>query len=309
MQPRQLVLISPEYAKELATELPFLGLKPLYSTPTQYGLAEDAIEPAWAQCVWRDVRMIEVSSITDAQAKLKALSSSWWYHGDLLHRRGALIAEKLNIVPQPEFYKFPPSREKKPAPPSFTMAESGLIYYSHSVQRATPDGLMTFKENRATPPSRAYLKLWEALTVLGDWPRKGESVVDLGACPGSWSWALAVLSTQVLSIDRAPLDPSLARYENIRFQVGDAFSLRPQKMDWVFSDVICFPEKLLEYVSEWQDSGLCDKFVCSVKFHGRPDPRLIDEFRRRPHSRIIHLRHNKNELTWISHPKIPTCAP
>lgn len=303
MNPGQLCIIAKEFKKELLEELSFLGLTKLYATDLTLGVQEDQVEPAWAQSVWRDVQTIEIDSIGDAQRKLKAISPLWRYHGDQFNRRGALIAEGLNLGKPARPYRFPSRGEKDP-PPVFTMAESGLIYYSRKIRRPSYDGKVSFFEDKITAPSRAYLKLWEALTIIGDWPRKEDHVVDLGSSPGSWSWALAELGAHVLSIDRSPLSDQLRKYKNIEFTKGDAFSFEPRKMDWVFSDVICFPDKLYEYIRRWIDSGHCGKFVCSVKFTGSPDYRIIDQFRKLPHSRILHLSHNKNEVTWMSHPKL-----
>jgi 23S rRNA (cytidine2498-2'-O)-methyltransferase len=301
--PKQLAFISKDYSIELQNELEFLKTNVLHKTSSVLWVENDGVEPAWAQCIWRDVKHIEIESIGDAQEKLKAISPTWRYHGGLLHRRGALIAEKLDLFLETEKYIFTRGVVKKP-PPAFTIAEPNLLFYSHHVSRPSLSGEMHFKENKTTPPSRAYLKLWEALTLLGDWPTKLHRVVDLGSSPGSWTWALGKLGATVLSIDRAALDPQLSTFKNVTFQVGDAFAFKPEKMDWVFSDVICYPEKLLDYVKSWIASGLCEKFVCSIKFTGKPDPRIIHQFRQLPHSRVLHLTANKNEVTWISHPKI-----
>jgi 23S rRNA (cytidine2498-2'-O)-methyltransferase len=280
----------------------------LASTPTTVRVLEDHVEPAWAQCVWRNVQSLEISSVGDAQKKLGAISERWRHYGDDFHRRGALIAEKLNMGKENRSFRFPSRGERTP-PPAYTVVESGLIFYSQEIMRPYPDGKITFFEDREQPPSRAYLKLWEALTILKDWPKKDEAVVDLGSSPGSWSWALATLGADVLSIDRSDLTANVRSFKNIKFETGDAFSFTPRKMEWVFSDVICYPEKLYEYVSEWIRSGHCNKFVCSVKFAGKADPEIIDRFRKLPNSRILHLFHNKNEVTWISHPSLGKKSP
>jgi 23S rRNA (cytidine2498-2'-O)-methyltransferase len=303
MKPRQLCIIAEEYKKELIQELAHLGLTRLFTTALTIGVLEDQLEPAWAQSVWRNVQSLEIESIGDAQRKLNAISKSWRYYGDQFNGRGSLIADGLNIAKGSRPFRFPSRGEKVP-PPVFTMADPGLILYSSEIHRPNYDGKVSFLENKDVPPSRAYLKLWEALTTLGDWPRANDAVVDLGSSPGSWSWALAELSATVISIDRSELSEKVRGHKNIKFTAGDAFSFVPQKMDWVFSDVICYPEKLYEYILPWLDSGFCRKFVCSVKFAGSPDHRIIDLFRKLPHSRILHLSHNKNEVTWISHPKI-----
>ena len=304
MTPGQLCIIAEDYKNELIQELAYLGLTRIYTTDLTIGVQEDRIEPAWAQSVWHNVQPVEIESIGDAQRKLKAISRSWRYHGDQFNRRGSLIAAGLNLAKESRPFRFPSRGEKNP-PPVFTMAEAGLILYSSEIDRPNYDGKVSFIENKKIPPSRAYLKLWEALTVLGDWPRANDTVVDLGSSPGSWSWALAELSAKVISVDRSGLSEEVLKHKNIEFTAGNAFSFVPRKMDWVFSDVICYPEKLHEYILRWLESGYCHKFVCSVKFVSTPDYQMIDQFRKLPHSRILHLSHNKNEVTWISHPKIP----
>ncbi|MCM0606323.1 MAG: hypothetical protein KA715_09550 [Xanthomonadaceae bacterium] len=289
---KQLCIISPEFQGEFLDELKHLGVTYSYETKNVIGLEQDNTEPAWAQCVWRNVKQIEIRSITDAQKKLKTISKKWRYYGDEFNRRGALIAEGIHLAKPEE------------SSPAFTLIETNLILYSENISRPTVDGIILFVENKAIPPSRAYLKLWEALAILGESPAKGDSVLDLGASPGSWSWALAERGANVLSIDRSPLSNNLNDYKNIEFKTGDAFSFEPRKMDWLFSDVICYPDKLYQYVERWMKSGLCDKFVCTIKFAGGPDHKIIDLFRKLPHSRVVHLFNNKNEVTWISHPKI-----
>jgi len=301
--PKQLAFSSKDFRTELRDELKFLKMNVLYENDSVLWVESDLAEPAWAQGIWRDVQHLEISSITDAQTKLKAISPTWRYYGDLFHRRGQLIAEKLDLFLETEKYHFTRGVVKKP-PPAFTLVEPNLIFYSRLVSRPSLNGEMLFNENKVVPPSRAYLKLWEALTILGDWPNKTSQVVDLGSSPGSWTWALAKLGASVLSIDRAKLDKQLNEFTNVKYQAGDAFSLVPEKKDWVFSDVICYPDKLLEYMKSWIGSGHCNKFVCSIKFAGKPDHSIVEQFRQIPNSRVLHLTPNKNEVTWISHPKI-----
>lgn len=301
--PKQILIRAKEFHEETVAELAYLRATVLHRTPNALWIKEDEFEPAWADCVWRDVKTFEFESITDAQKKLKEISKIWRYYGDELNRRGALIAKKLNTPKPIDSFHFPTGNASHPTP-VFTMGGQNTIFYSEKIGRPSVDGKLNFKENKIVPPSRAYLKLWEALSVLGDWPRKDERVVDLGSSPGSWTWALAELGPHVLSIDRSTLDPKVMRAKNIEFRTGDAFSMQPTKLDWVFSDVICFPDKLFEYMSAWIKSGLCEKFVANVKFAGEVDPAIIHKFRQLPHSRVLHLLNGKKEVTWIRHPKL-----
>lgn len=299
---KQVCIFSQDYKNELREELRFLKLNSVYETDQLIALAEDSVEPAWAQCVWKNVQSLKIDSIGDARKKLGKISDKWRYFGGQFNRRGSLIAGGLDLAKPPERVLVP-SREQL-ATPVFTLVDPNQILYSDTIERPQVDGRIEFVENKSIPPSRAYLKLWEALTILGEYPNKQEKVLDLGASPGSWSWALAELGSNVLSLDRSPLDPKVSKYDNIQFSVGDAFEFEPVKMDWVFSDVICFPQKLYSYLQKWISSGYCEKFVCTLKFTGTPDFTVIDQFRRLPRSRVLHLFHNKNEVTWISHPKL-----
>ena len=97
---------------------------------------------------------------------------------------------------------------------------------------------MRFVEDRAGPPSRAYLKLWEALTLSGQHPGPGDLCLDLGSSPGGWSWALQQMGARIISVDKAPLDPAVARLPGIEHRDDSAFALDPAAIgpvDWLFS--------------------------------------------------------------------------
>jgi 23S rRNA (cytidine2498-2'-O)-methyltransferase len=125
--------------------------------------------------------------------------------------------------------------------------------------------------------------------------------LDLGSCPGGWSWVLSKVAKEVVSVDKAPLDPSIAKIKNIRFLKKDAFKLKPhdiEKVDWLFSDIICEPSRLLELAQLWREAGI-KNFVCTIKFKGQTDFDIVNRFKEIAGSRIIHLYHNKHEVTWI----------
>ena len=84
----------------------------------------------------------------------------------------------------------------------------------------------------------------------------------------------------------------------------DAFTLKPAEIgpvDWLFSDVICYPEALYEWICGWREAGLARNFVCTIKMQGTNfDTAATRLFALIPGSRILHLWHNRHELTWIN---------
>jgi 23S rRNA (cytidine2498-2'-O)-methyltransferase len=63
--------------------------------------------------------------------------------------------------------------------------------------------------------------------------------------------------------------------------------------------VICYPEKLFDWISLWIDSKKCRNFVCTIKLQGIPDHAIAKKFIEIEGSQVIHLYNNKNELTFI----------
>jgi 23S rRNA (cytidine2498-2'-O)-methyltransferase len=254
---------------------------------------------AWAANVWRDPTSISVSSIGDAAKKLRAIQRNWALYSCAQHRRGALIAEKLpKVSAKPVVFGTP-----APTAPlgSWSLIAPDQIIAAASCSRPFPNGEAHFVEDK-TAPSRAYLKLWELFTLTGARPQAGELCLDLGASPGGWTWVLQRLGASVISVDKAPLDPSLAALPCITYRQQSAFALTPQQIgpvDWLFSDVICYPKRLLGLVHKWLEAGLAGAFVCTLKFQGATDFDAMRGFAAIPGSRPLHLHHNKHELTWI----------
>ena len=177
----------------------------------------------------------------------------------------------------------------------------GLCSAPHSTN-PFPNGEIQFVEDRIGPPSRAYLKLWEVLTLIGRRPGPGAKRLDLGSSPGGWSWAFEQMGAQVISVDKAPLAPEIARLPGIEHRLESAFALDPRTagpVDWLFSDVVCYPARLLGMVERWLAAGTCRNFICTVKFQGPTDHETARRFAAIPGSQLRHLFHNKHELTWI----------
>ena len=178
---------------------------------------------AWAQNVWHEPTRIEIASIGNAGKRLRAIQRNWALYDFQLHRRAALIQAQLPKV------SAKPLRfgEAPPAAPlgSWTLLDATTILAAPRCSSPFPHGEVRFIEDRSGPPSRAYLKLWEAFTILGRRPDPGALCLDLGASPGGWSWALQKLGAEVIGVDKAPLDPAVAALPRIRHLRQSAFAL------------------------------------------------------------------------------------
>jgi len=259
-------------------------------------------DAAWAANIWLAPQRIAISSIGDAATKLRAIQRNWALYPHSHHRRAALIEERLpKVSAKPLVFGTPP-----PAAPlgSWTLLAPNLMLASASCSSAFANGEVRFVEDKESSPSRAYLKLWEAFTLIGQKPGAGDLCLDLGACPGGWTWVLASLGARVISVDKAPLDPRIAAMAHVEVRRESAFGLDPRSdsvpaVDWLCSDVICYPVRLLGLVERWLATGKARRFVCSVKFQGETDFGVIDAFKAIPGSRLMHLTANKHELTWV----------
>ena len=124
----------------------------------------------------------------------------------------------------------------------------------------------------------------------------------LRASPGGWSWVLAKLGARVIAVDKAPLAPAVVAMPGVEVRQASAFSIEPALLgpvDWLFSDVICYPARLLALVERWLAAGTARNLLCTIKFQGATDHATARRFAAIPGSQLMHLHHNKHELTWI----------
>lgn len=250
---------------------------------------------AWAQNVWLEVERLSIRSIGDAAKQLRARQRNWALHSIAEHRRATLIEAKLpHFAPKP----IEPYAPLPTAPlGSWTLLDRDTMLASAHCSSPFPHGEVRFVEDREGPPSRAYLKVWEALTLSGVTPSPGERAIDLGSAPGGWTWALAELGCDVVSVDKAPLDARVASRPNVEVRQQSAFALEPFDVDWLFSDVICYPARLRRLVERWLPHA--SRMVCTLKFQGETDHDAAASFAAIEGSRLVHLSCNRHELTWI----------
>lgn len=158
-------------------------------------------------------------------------------------------------------------------------------------------------------PSRSYLKIEEAYIVMGREPVPGETVCDLGASPGGWSYSAARRGARVVAVDNGPLKGGALDNALIEHRREDAFRYAPpsnRMFDWMFCDLVEEPHHVLEdLVRPWLERGWCRRFVVTLKF-GRTDALdLLHEARAAGspfvlHAKdlcIRHLYHDREEFT------------
>ena len=136
----------------------------------------------------------------------------------------------------------------------------------------------------------------------GRTPAPGELCIDLGAAPGGWTWVLGRLGCRVFSVDKAELAPQVAAMPGVNHCLGSGFGLEPRhvgQVDWLFSDMICYPDRLLETVQEWLAADACRNVVCTLKFQAQTDHETARAFAAIPGGRLLHLSCNKHELTFV----------
>jgi 23S rRNA (cytidine2498-2'-O)-methyltransferase len=256
------------------------------------------VHAAWAANTWWDAERITVSSIGHAAKELRRRQRNWASYAPEHRGRAQLIADKLpHVAARPlELGEVAPDAPLG----SWTLVERDLVLAAANCSNPFPNGVPGFVEDRDGPPSRAYLKLWETFARLRRQPGLGERCLDLGAAPGGWTWLLARTGAEVLAVDRAPLAPELERLTNVSWWQGSAFALDPATfgpVDWLCSDIIAYPDRLLDLVTRWLDSGQVRNLVCTVKFRGETDHDAAARFAALPGAQLFHLSQNKHELT------------
>jgi len=247
----------------------------------------------------REVQFQFFESISQASHFLKNIQRNWANLDYLFFRRAEMIKDKLPFIKSRRIQYLEKIPESKMG--LWLLCNEHLLLYSASTNSPYPLGIHEFEEDKEGPPSRAYLKLWEIFTLKEHFPSPGEKVIDLGSAPGGWTWVLAKLKGKVKSVDRSLLIEKLMLDPAISFEKGDAFKVDPTStgdLSWIFSDIICYPEKSYELIQKWLLFYPNSQFVITIKFQGETNFKVVELLEKIPNSKLVHLYHNKHELTW-----------
>ncbi len=115
-------------------------------------------------------------------------------------------------------------------------------------------------------PSRAAMKLEEALDGLPFEPARGDVCVDLGAAPGGWTQRLVARGARVIAVDPARLMPELASNPRVRHVQESAFAFAPEEpVDWLFCDMAWRPLEVAQLLAKWGRRGWASHLVANIK--------------------------------------------
>jgi 23S rRNA (cytidine2498-2'-O)-methyltransferase len=300
-QMEQSLYLAPHtHEADLRTELERKNLRILEERGRMFRCEGARADVIWAQVAFLNIQEIPITSINDGAKKIKALGRNWALFTTVHHRRAQLIQDALPHYPVKPIPFLHPRPDN--AMGGWTLWEPELILASHNTTSLYPIGEMTFQEDQVNPPSRAYLKLWEFFTCHAPrLPRADERLIDMGACPGGWTWVMQSFGGEVIAVDKAPLEKRIAELPRVSTKQESAFGLDPASLgpiDWFFSDIICYPSKLLELVRRWDAAGV-KNFVCTIKYQAETDFETTERFIQEFGGKIVHQHHNKHEVTWF----------
>ncbi len=121
-------------------------------------------------------------------------------------------------------------------------------------------------------PSRSTLKLDEAiLGMLSARQQRqlfqpGMQAVDLGACPGGWTWQLVSRGLKVIAIDNGAIDEGIMATGLVEHLRTDGFRFRPtQAVDWLVCDIVEQPIRVADLMASWLAEGWCKHAIFNLK--------------------------------------------
>ncbi|MGZ3686908.1 MAG: SAM-dependent methyltransferase [Bdellovibrionota bacterium] len=122
-------------------------------------------------------------------------------------------------------------------------------------------------------PSRAYLKLEEALQWTRAPLRAGDTALELGSAPGGACYALLERGLKVIGVDPAAMDPGILRnprFQHLRVKMSELTREDlPAAIDWLVVDLnapprVSIPE--VERMAEWFGASL-QGMILTVKLN------------------------------------------
>ncbi len=123
-------------------------------------------------------------------------------------------------------------------------------------------------------PSRSTLKLEEAIltffTPEEEKARFNENQigVDLGACPGGWTYQLVKRGVFVYAVDHGKMAASLFDTGRIEHCPEDGFKFQPPKrkrVNWLVCDMVEKPSRIADLMAKWLVNGWTQEAIFNLK--------------------------------------------
>ena len=165
-------------------------------------------------------------------------------------------------------------------------------------------------------PSRSTLKLEDALVnMLSEKQqakvlRSGGRAVDLGACPGGWTYQLVKRGMYVEAIDNGLVADSLMQTGLVEHHAADGFTYRPQfgRVDLLVCDMIEQPDRVAKLMGDWLVNHWATHAIFNLKLPMKQRYETVVEamtlLRNRLNAledafavKVSHLYHDRDEVT------------
>jgi len=152
----------------------------------------------WNRTILEKPFIAEFSTISEAAGILRGIQRNWAHYPVACFRRAELIREKLpHVSDKPRHFPF-----SVPLAPMgmWSLLDEHTLFASAETSSPFPCGEIRFEEDHVNPPSRAYMKMYEALTwvrylhdleaAAGTQVAAGDDASLPGALPGPGSRCL-----------------------------------------------------------------------------------------------------------------------
>lgn len=169
------------------------------------------------------------------------------------------------------------TREHKPTKPVlhvlFLANDTAYVGYSFSTNNSPFFMGIPRLRMPSDAPSRSTLKLDEAFNVfigktdVAGRIEPGMKAVDLGACPGGWTYQLVRRGMFVTAIDNGPMNEALMESGQVKHHTVDGFKYLPEKKNvtWLVCDMIEKPLKVANLMLDWIVNGYAKELIFNLK--------------------------------------------
>lgn len=170
----------------------------------------------------------------------------------------------------------------------------------HSIDHPPAGGVITHPPEA---PSRAYLKVEEAIRWFQLPVRDGDVALELGSAPGGVVYALLARGLKVVGVDPGEMAPVVAKNSRFKHLAMSAFDIResdlPKRIDWVLLDMNTEPELGLRAIDHVARFGRAPTYgaILTLKLNQPSFTKRIPELVHRVRSNRIFARVYAKQLT------------